>query len=184
MPPKLFLLILFGVLLISAITMNGCSNNMPASSVPVSQASGQTTNSSSSSNQPNTTSGTVSLSTTPQASASPVVTPTVPAISVQDAFILIQNNKNNPDFIILDVRTADEFNSGHLEGAINIDYYADNFKANVDKLERSKEYLVYCRSGIRGAFATQIMLDLGFTRVHNMTGAITQWTNAGYPIVK
>jgi rhodanese-related sulfurtransferase len=119
-----------------------------------------------------------------QSGTSPATKASVPSISLQDASVLVQNNKNNPEFIILDVRTADEFNSGHLAGAVNIDYYSPDFKANIDKLERKKEYFIYCRTGVRSAEATRIMLDLGFTRVHNLLGGITEWINAGYPVVK
>ena len=126
----------------------------------------------------------ISPSSTPQPGATPVVTAAVPVISVQDASNLIQNNKANPDFIIIDVRTADEFNSGHLAKAVNMDYSSSDFKSNVDKLDRNKEYLIYCQTGIRGAAATQIMLDLGFTKVHNLSGGIVQWLNAGYPTLK
>ena len=106
----------------------------------------------------------------------------VPAITTQDAYNLIQNN--DPDLIILDVRTADEFNSGHLAGAVNLDYYSSEFKTNVGKLDKSKQYLVYCRTGIRAAASVRIMLDLGFKNVQNMTGGITQWIQDGYPIIK
>jgi rhodanese-related sulfurtransferase len=85
--------------------------------------------------------------------------------------------------MIVDVRTPEEFKSGHLADAVNIDYRSPDFKSNVDKLDRNKEYLIYCRSGARSAGATQMMLDLGFTRLHNLTGGITGWINAGYPTV-
>jgi rhodanese-related sulfurtransferase len=123
-------------------------------------------------------------STAATVSAAPVVTPGVPSISVADAFSLIQANQGNPDFVIVDVRTSDEFNNGHLAGALNIDYYASDFKSNLDKLERAQEYLIYCRTGIRGAAAVGLMLELGFNRVHNLTGGIVQWNAAGYPTTK
>jgi rhodanese-related sulfurtransferase len=97
---------------------------------------------------------------------------------------LIQNNKVNLDLIIIDVRTPDEFNGGHLANAININYYSPEFKSNIDKLDRNKEYLIYCRTGVRGTGATQIMIDLGFTRVYNLAGGIVQWIDAGYPTLK
>lgn len=117
-----------------------------------------------------------SLTTTPN-------TQNAPTISAADAYNLIQQNLNNPDFIILDVRTADEFNSGHIAGAINIDYYSSNFQADIGKLDKNKQYLVYCRTGIRGEAATQIMISLGFADVQNMAGGITAWIQDGYPIV-
>jgi rhodanese-related sulfurtransferase len=121
-----------------------------------------------------------------QASSSPLTTISstsgVPTISVTDAFNLIQQNTSNPNFVILDVRTADEFNTGHIAGAINIDYYSSNFQADVGKLDKNKKYLVYCRTGIRGAAATQIMISLGFADVQNMAGGIMAWIQDGYPV--
>jgi rhodanese-related sulfurtransferase len=108
----------------------------------------------------------------------------VPTISTADAYNLIQKNRSNPDFVVIDVRTADEFNSGYIAGAIDIDYYSPEFKSNINKLDKNKQYLIYCRTGIRGAAATRIMIDLGFTDVQNLAGGITQWIQDGYPIVK
>jgi rhodanese-related sulfurtransferase len=106
------------------------------------------------------------------------------AISTRDAFILIQNNQDNPDFIIIDVRTAGEFAGGHIANAVNIDYYSPDFKSNLDKLDRNKEYLIYCRTGIRGAAAIKIMIELGFTRRYNLSGGIVQWVDDGYSILE
>ena len=97
---------------------------------------------------------------------------------------MIQNNNNNTNFVLLDVRTADEFSGGHIEGAVNIDYYAADFKTNIGKLDKTKVYLVYCRTGVRGAASVKIMLDLGFRQTQNMTGGITKWVNDGYTTVK
>jgi rhodanese-related sulfurtransferase len=108
----------------------------------------------------------------------------VPSINTLNGYNLIQKNRDNPNFIILDVRTTDEFKSGYIAGAINIDYNSPDFKANIGKLDKNKQYLVYCRTGIRGAAAVQIMIDLGFKQVQNLTGAITSWIEDGYPIVK
>jgi rhodanese-related sulfurtransferase len=111
-------------------------------------------------------------------------TDTVPVITARDAFNLIQNNKNNPGFVLLDVRTADEFEAEHLDEAVNLDYRSPDFKTNIDQLDRDKEYLIYCGVGARGESATGIMIELGFSKVHNLTGGITAWIDAGYPTVK
>ncbi len=123
---------------------------------------------------------------TTQSSSSPLMTitttPNVPTITAPDAYNLIQKYIGNPNFVILDVRTAGEFNSGYIAGAINIDYESTQFNADISKLDRNKQYLVYCRTGIRGAFATQIMMSLGFKEVQNLTGGITAWIQDGYSV--
>ena len=103
--------------------------------------------------------------------------------TIDETYTLIQDNANNPDFIILDVRTPSEYASGYIENAVNIDYYADDFEDTLDQLDKSKTYLVYCRTGSRSASAMNIMKKLDFIEVYNMQGGITAWTSAEYPVV-
>jgi rhodanese-related sulfurtransferase len=104
-------------------------------------------------------------------------------LSVEDAFDLIDDMAGDPDFAILDVRTPAEFDSGHLEGAENVDFYAPDFLSRLDALPRRVTYLIYCRSGGRSGSAHDEMESLGFATVYNMLGGITAWTDAGYPTV-
>jgi rhodanese-related sulfurtransferase len=121
-------------------------------------------------------------SNTPQPTTTPAPI-AIPTISTLDAYNLIQKNKDNPDFIIIDVRTADEFKGGHIPNAINMDYYSPDFKSDVGKLDRNKQYLVYCGTGIRGAEATRIMVDIGFKEVDNLSGGTVQWIKDGHATV-
>ena len=105
-------------------------------------------------------------------------------ITPQEAFTLIQDNQNNPDFVIIDVRTPEEFAEGHLENAINIDYYSETFRDELNKLDKSKTYLIYCRSGSRSGQTLDIMEELNFREVYNMSGGINQWVAEGLPTVK
>jgi rhodanese-related sulfurtransferase len=114
----------------------------------------------------------------------PPVVPTRKDVTVAEASALIEANKDNPDFVILDVRTPEEYAGGHIENSVNVDYEAADFRDQVGKLDKSKTYLVYCRSGIRSAAASDIMLEMGFDNIYNMTGGITDWQAAGYPVVQ
>ena len=105
-------------------------------------------------------------------------------VSVEYAHAMIQANRGRPDFTILDVRTPGEYDSGHIEGAVNINFEATDFKDQVNKLEKAKSYLVYCRTGARSAAASEVMVGLDFHHVFNMTGGISNWEAAGYPVVK
>ena len=86
---------------------------------------------------------------------------------------------------LLDVRTLEEWNEGHLKGAKRVTLsesgFADQVKAVFDP---AKPIVVYCRSGKRGAKATKLLQDAGFTTVHDMAGGITAWQKAGKPVVK
>jgi len=105
-------------------------------------------------------------------------------ISPQEAFDLIQENKDNPDFVILDVRTPEEFAEEHIANALNIDFNSENFRDELDKLDKDKTYLIYCRSGNRSGKALEIMKELDFREVYNMSGGIIEWKTEGLPTVK
>ncbi len=110
--------------------------------------------------------------------------PVLKSIGVDEAVELIEKNKDNGDFIILDIRTPEEYEYGHLENAINIDFYSDSFQQDLARLEKNKIYLEYCMSGIRSARALDLMKKLGFPEVYEIQGGITSWIENGYPIVK
>jgi rhodanese-related sulfurtransferase len=82
-------------------------------------------------------------------------------------------NKSNT--IIVDVRTPEEFNTGHIPGAINIDVTGENFGEKIKVLDASKNYLLYCRTGRRSETALQIMIDNGFQNVRHLEGGIESW---------
>ena len=81
---------------------------------------------------------------------------------------------------VIDVRTSEEFDAGHLRGAVNVDVQAADFHERVQGLEKSDSYVVYCRSGSRACAAADMMLDMGFTDVVNAGGFETLRT-AGLP---
>jgi rhodanese-related sulfurtransferase len=104
-------------------------------------------------------------------------------ITPRAAFDLIQTNKDNPQFVILDVRTPEEFSAKRLENAINLDYYSNTFTNDLENLNRNKVYLIYCRSGRRSGSALNIMQGLNFTEVYNMSGGIVRWKAEGLPTI-
>ena len=103
-------------------------------------------------------------------------------IKPDEAFNLIQNNTKNKDFIILDVRTLNEYQSEHIANAIVIDYYNETFQDEINSLDKDKTYFIYCRTGRRTGETMKIMKELGFTQVYNILGGITQWKSLGLPI--
>ena len=88
----------------------------------------------------------------------------------------------NPDVVLLDVRTADEYNDGHLPNALNIDVRQDGFVEEAKAtLPTDKTIAVYCRTGKRSANAAGLLAKEGF-KVVNLLGGITAWKEAGMPI--
>jgi rhodanese-related sulfurtransferase len=89
-----------------------------------------------------------------------------------------------PSIQVLDVRTPAEFAEGHLANSLNIDFESGNFAEEINKLDKSKSYAVYCRSGRRSALAAAEMSKAGFHHILNMSGGTIDWTTAGLPLVK
>ncbi len=78
--------------------------------------------------------------------------------------------------VILDVRTEGEFLAGYIPEAINIDIYkSQEFSDEIEKLDKSKSYYVYCRSGARSASACTLMHQLGIENAYNLMGGIIEW---------
>ncbi len=113
-----------------------------------------------------------------------LTTQVIEDVTTEEAYALIQDNQDNPNFAIIDVRTPEEYNAGHIENAMILDYYEDNFKDELDKLDKDKTYLIYCKSGNRSGKARDIMRDLNFTEVYNMLGGIIQWGSDELPTVQ
>ena len=111
------------------------------------------------------------------------LTAKVKNISTKKAHELIEERDGDSDFVILDVRTPEEFAEGHIENAVNIDFYADTFPDELDVLDRDKTYLIYCQSGDRSGSAARMMEELGFQDAYNMKGGINIWRD-DYPLVR
>ena len=105
-------------------------------------------------------------------------------ITPKEAHSLIGDNKESSDFVIVDVRTPDEFADGHIEDATNLDYYSSSFRDELEKLDKTKTYLIYCQSGRRSNASLEIMKELGFKEVYNVTGGITGWQAEGLQTVR
>lgn len=81
------------------------------------------------------------------------------------------------DVVVIDVRTPGEVAEGYIKGASHfIDYYGDDFQAKIKVLDKSKTYVMYCRSGGRSGNASKFMIDNGFKTVYNLEGGITDYT--------
>ena len=111
-------------------------------------------------------------------------TATIEDITPQEAFTLIQNNQDNPDFVIIDVRTPEEFGAEHIENATNINFYSETFRDMLNNLDKNKTYLIYCKVGGRSGSALDIMAELNFKEVYNILGGINLWKAEGFPTVK
>jgi len=101
-------------------------------------------------------------------------------ISVQNVNELLKEN----DLLILDVRSNEEFNVGHLKGSQNIPVQSLSLKIASILDWKNKKVLVYCHSGGRSLAASQMLKKSGFTKIHNMVGGVSAWVGAGNKLVK
>jgi len=83
--------------------------------------------------------------------------------------------QKNTKLVVLDVRTADEFRSGHIKGAINIDIYQSDALSRIDKLNKNAKYVVYCRTSNRSGVVAEHMIQSSFKTVYQMTDGFPGW---------
>jgi rhodanese-related sulfurtransferase len=91
--------------------------------------------------------------------------------------------EENPGVVVLDVRTPEEFATGHLANAKNLDFKAGDFRDKLAALDRDADYLVHCAVGGRSSQTRDQMVELGFRHINHLEGGIEAWKAAGLPIV-
>jgi len=92
-------------------------------------------------------------------------------------------NLLDEDFVLNDIRTPQEFNSVHIKGAQDLDFYAGTFESELDALDKNENYLIYCRSGSRTSKTLDMMEDLGFREVYDLQGGINTWKSSGFGVI-
>lgn len=102
----------------------------------------------------------------------------VALISVEKVYEIITSKE---DYVILDVRTPEEFKEGHLEGAVLIP--VSELEGRLSELSADKPIIVYCRSGRRSSDAANILVKNSFSEVYDM-GGIIEWQDKGYKVIK
>ena len=99
-------------------------------------------------------------------------------VTADEVYKMLSSNK---DYFILDVRSKEEFDSGHIEGAYLLP--VSELENRLAELPQDKPIIVYCRSGSRSTSAANILLEKGFKEIFNMTGGITEWQSKGFPVI-
>lgn len=107
-------------------------------------------------------------------------TAAVTHVKAAEAAKLVEGGK----VTVLDVRTPEEYREGHIKGARNIDYNAGDFAAKVKELDKSKPYLVHCKSGGRSTSSLATFKELGFEKIIHLDGGFTGWEAAKLPVEK
>lgn len=85
---------------------------------------------------------------------------------------------------LVDVRTPEEYNAGHIPNAININFNDPSFQSNIQKLDKKKPVLIYCAAGGRSARALKILNELKFKEVFELSVGFNGWAQSGKPSIK
>jgi len=96
--------------------------------------------------------------------------PVVETVEKETFKSLMQN-----DYPLIDVRTTQEYDEGHIEKASNIDFNAPDFNDQISKLDKDQPFLIYCAAGGRSAKAATLMESLGFKKVYELKGGYRNW---------
>lgn len=106
----------------------------------------------------------------------------VTALSALQARDLIEANRGDPGFVVLDLRTPEEYRQGHIAGAVLLNYYDPGFMQALSSLDKTRHYLVYCRSGNRSAKAVNRIAGMGFAKVYHLADGILAWRAEKLPL--
>ena len=103
--------------------------------------------------------------------------PEINIISESD-FVEIQDS----DYTLIDVRTQDEFDLGHIDSAINLDFYSETFQNDILSLPKNETIVLYCRTNNRSSKTANILKENGFKEILVLEGGITEWVKNGNDI--
>lgn len=85
--------------------------------------------------------------------------------------------RKSPNVLVLDVRTPAEYAAGHIDGAVNVDYYSPDFEQQLNNLPKKDTVLVYCASGRRSSNSVEALKKAGFSYIGNLTGGYNNYSN-------
>jgi len=106
--------------------------------------------------------------------ADPVLVP------ISQEALLERQQKDGAATYVLDVRSPEEYASGHVPGAVNIPY--DQIAARMAEVPKDKDVVLYCKSGRRAGIAAEVLAGQGYTRLQHLEGDIVAWVDKGRPV--
>ncbi len=103
-------------------------------------------------------------------------------ISVSEAERYISKHKGSPELVIIDLRTKAEFDKGHIEDAVNLDYNLTDFPAMIDKLDKGKRYIIYDNGDKKSLKTLELMKENKILSGHIIVGGLDEWKKQGLPL--
>ena len=101
----------------------------------------------------------------------------IKSISYSD-FIEFQDS----DYVLIDVRTPEEYDLGHIPNALNYDFYSETFQTKILTLSKNESVILYCRTKNRSNKTAKILREKGFKEIFVIEGGITEWVKNGNDI--
>lgn len=95
----------------------------------------------------------------------------------------LEKQEKHPDFLLIDVRTKEEFLAGHIDGAVSISRGTLEYKIQETTTDPDRLIVVYCRTGGRGSLSALTLESIGYKNVYDLEGGFDAWTQAGHPFV-
>ena len=87
------------------------------------------------------------------------------------------------DYTLIDVRTTEEYESGHIQNALNFDFYSESFQKDILTLERNSQIILYCRTQNRSTKTADFLKENGYREIKVIEGGITSWVKNGNDLV-
>ena len=87
------------------------------------------------------------------------------------------------DYILVDVRTTEEYESGHIQDAVNFDFYSESFQNDILILDKSSSIILYCRTQNRSTKTANYLKENGYKEITVLEGGITSWVKNGNDLV-
>ena len=87
------------------------------------------------------------------------------------------------DYILVDVRTTEEYESGHIQDAVNFDFYSESFQNDILTLDKSSSIILYCRTQNRSTKTANYLKENGYKEITVLAGGITSWVKNGNDLV-
>jgi len=105
-------------------------------------------------------------------------------IEPKEVFNILEKNRDNPDFVVLDVRTPEEYDEGHIENAHLLNIRSKDFEDELERMDKNKKYFVYGKAEHKGSKAVELMEEHGYAEAHNVAGGIDKWRLKRLPVEK
>ncbi len=101
-------------------------------------------------------------------------------VPISQEALLERQQKGDETLYVLDVRSPEEYASGHVPGAINIPY--DQIASRMAEVPKDQDVVLYCKSGRRAGIAAEVLAGQGYERLQHLEGDIVAWVEKGRPL--